>query len=195
MINLNFCPTTCAGNSLNTGWNSVRVPLNLPANQLDYFSAWLPFDAGAQLGAGCFGRVLKAKAFGIKGSDKEKTVSTKTVAVKMVRSNINLSQLETLISELKILIYLGSHLNVLNLLGACTTEITKGYHAASLHFHIFFYRNVFTVILGELLIIVEYCQFGNLQNYLAKHRRNFKNQLNEYGHVQPSDSEECDAVR
>ncbi|EFX74917.1 hypothetical protein DAPPUDRAFT_8225, partial [Daphnia pulex] len=37
---------------------------------------------GVQLGAGCFGRVVKAEAVGIK--DSEQTI--KTVAVKMVRS-------------------------------------------------------------------------------------------------------------
>jgi hypothetical protein len=34
--------------------------------------------------------------------------------------------MEALVSELKILIHLGSHLNVVNLLGACTKKISKG---------------------------------------------------------------------
>ena len=50
----------------------------------------------------------------------------KTVAVKMVRSEANIAATEALMSELKILIYLGSHLNVVNLLGACTKQIHKG---------------------------------------------------------------------
>ena len=75
-----------------------------------------------QLGAGCFGRVVKAEAVGIK--DSEETV--KTVAVKMIKSATNVAALEALVSELKILIYLGSHLNVVNLLGACTKEISRG---------------------------------------------------------------------
>lgn len=54
----------------------------------------------------------------------EETV--KTVAVKMVKSQTNIAALENLVSELKILIYLGSHLNVVNLLGACTKRIRKG---------------------------------------------------------------------
>jgi hypothetical protein len=44
----------------------------------------------------------------------------------MVRSKTNDAAMDALISELKILIYLGSHLNVVNLLGACTKQITKG---------------------------------------------------------------------
>ena len=44
----------------------------------------------------------------------------------MVKSKINAAAIEALVSELKILIYLGSHLNVVNLLGACTKNIHKG---------------------------------------------------------------------
>ena len=82
----------------------------------------LNVNLGIQLGAGCFGRVVKAEAVGLK--DSEETV--KTVAVKMVRSEANIAAMEALIGELKILIYLGSHLNVVNLLGACTKQMYKG---------------------------------------------------------------------
>ena len=44
----------------------------------------------------------------------------------MVRSKTDDAALKDLVSELKVLIYLGSHLNVLNLLGACTKNIQKG---------------------------------------------------------------------
>jgi serine/threonine protein kinase len=77
---------------------------------------------GIQLGAGCFGRVVKGEAVGIKGSGK----TVKTVAVKMVKSQTNVAAMEALMSELKILIHLGSHLNVVNLLGACTKKISQG---------------------------------------------------------------------
>ena len=80
------------------------------------------FQLGVQLGSGQFGVVLKAEAVGIKGSDE----ISKTVAVKMVRSAANDAALKDLVSELKVMIYLGSHLNILNLLGACTKNIHKG---------------------------------------------------------------------
>jgi hypothetical protein len=95
------------------------------------FSIFMPFkngimalilNLGIQLGAGCFGRVVKAEAVGLKGSEE----IVKTVAVKMVRSEANVSAMEALISELKILVYLGSHLNVVNLMGACTKKIHTG---------------------------------------------------------------------
>ncbi|XP_046451546.1 vascular endothelial growth factor receptor 2-like [Daphnia pulex] len=119
---------------------------------------------GIQLGVGCFGRVVKAEAVGIK--DSEQTV--KTVAVKMVRSEANFAAMEALISELKILVYLGSHLNVVNLLGACTKQIHK----------------------GELLVIVEYCRFGNLQTFLINHRNNFNNFVDEFGNLKMEDETE-----
>jgi hypothetical protein len=34
--------------------------------------------------------------------------------------------LDALIRELKIMIYLGSHLNIVNLMGACTKTLVKG---------------------------------------------------------------------
>ena len=63
--------------------------------------------------------------------------------------------LEALVNELKVLLYLGSHLNVVNLLGACTKNTFK----------------------GDLLVMVEYCRHGNLRNYLISQRKNFVNQL------------------
>ena len=74
------------------------------------------------MGEGCFGRVVLGEAVGVK--DSEETV--KTVAVKMIKSITNVAALEALVSELKILIYLGSHLNVVNLLGACTKQVHRG---------------------------------------------------------------------
>jgi hypothetical protein len=44
----------------------------------------------------------------------------------MIKSITNVAALEALVSELKILIYLGSHLNVVNLLGACTKKVHRG---------------------------------------------------------------------
>jgi len=72
------------------------------------------------LGSGAFGRVLKGEAIGLKPDE-----ALTTVAVKMVRSTVDLAALESLVGELKIMIHLGSHLNVVNLMGACT-DISKG---------------------------------------------------------------------
>ncbi len=60
---------------------------------------------------------------GIKDSDETVT----TVAVKMIKPTAKANDaLDALIRELKIMIYLGSHLNVVNLMGACTKTLVKG---------------------------------------------------------------------
>lgn len=64
--------------------------------------------------------VLKAEADGI----IDPNTST-TVAVKMVKRNVDALYIRALASELKIMIHLGRHLNVVNLLGACTRDINK----------------------------------------------------------------------
>ena len=74
-----------------------------------------------ELGSGAFGQVLKAEATGLK-EDERVTI----VAVKKARLQADESALQSLVGELKIMIHLGSHLNVVNLLGACTKRISKG---------------------------------------------------------------------
>ncbi|XP_044012996.1 vascular endothelial growth factor receptor kdr-like isoform X2 [Aphidius gifuensis] len=124
------------------------------AELLPYHKKWeFPRDKlkfGKQLGCGAFGVVMKAEAQGIDPNEP-----TKIVAVKMVRSSTGATYIRALASELKIMVHLGKHLNVVNLLGACTKNIAK----------------------RELLVIVEYCRYGNLHNYLIKHRSQFINQI------------------
>ena len=36
---------------------------------------------------------------------------------------------------------------------------------------------------GELLVIVEYCRYGNIQNYLIRHRSSFINQVDHRGNL------------
>ena len=105
---------------------------------------------GIQLGSGAFGRVLKAQAQGIVSWER-----STTVAVKMVKPNADISYIRALMAELKIMTHLGKHLNIVNLLGACTDTLNK----------------------RELLVIVEYCRFGNIQKYLLLHRTHFINQI------------------
>lgn len=64
--------------------------------------------------------VMKAEAYGIVDYE-EKT----SVAVKMVKSGVDHSFIKALTSELKIMIHLGKHLNIVNLLGASTKGLAK----------------------------------------------------------------------
>ncbi|KAJ7316402.1 hypothetical protein JRQ81_002564 [Phrynocephalus forsythii] len=115
--------------------------------QLPYDSSWeVPRDKlvlGRTLGSGAFGRVVEAIAHSLSHSQ-----STMRVAVKMLKSTARSSEKQALMSELKIMSHLGPHLNIVNLLGACT----KG---------------------GPIYIITEYCRYGDLVDYLHKNKHTF----------------------
>uniref|UniRef100_UPI003AADEB64 vascular endothelial growth factor receptor 1 n=1 Tax=Centroberyx gerrardi TaxID=166262 RepID=UPI003AADEB64 len=96
------------------------------------------------LGRGAFGKVMQASAFGI-----DNATSCRTVAVKMLKEGATASEHKALMTELKILNHIGNHLNVVNLLGACTKPG------------------------GPLMVIVEYCRYGNLSTYLKSKREVF----------------------
>lgn len=40
--------------------------------------------------------------------------------------------------------------------------------------------------LGQLLVLTEFCEFGNLYEYLAKNRKNFVNQIDNSGIIDPT---------
>ncbi|XP_061521967.1 vascular endothelial growth factor receptor 1 isoform X2 [Phycodurus eques] len=99
---------------------------------------------GKNLGCGAFGKVVQASAFGIDNAS-----SCRTVGVKMLKEGATISEHKALMTELKILNYIGHHLNVVNLLGACTKPG------------------------GPLMVIVEYCRHGNLSSFLKSKREVF----------------------
>ncbi|XP_062297945.1 vascular endothelial growth factor receptor 1 [Scomber scombrus] len=99
---------------------------------------------GKPLGRGAFGKVMQASAFGL-----ENSTSCRTVAVKMLKEGATVSEHKALMTELKILNHIGHHLNVVNLLGACTKPG------------------------GPLMVIVEYCCYGNLSTFLKSKREVF----------------------
>ncbi|XP_007522452.2 vascular endothelial growth factor receptor 1 [Erinaceus europaeus] len=123
-----------------------EVPLDEQCERLPYDANKWEFarerlKLGKSLGRGAFGKVVQASAFGIK-----KSPTCRTVAVKMLKEGATASEYKALMTELKILTHIGHHLNVVNLLGACTKQG------------------------GPLMVIVEYCKYGNLSNYLKSKR-------------------------
>ncbi|KAM9740982.1 vascular endothelial growth factor receptor kdr-like isoform 1-T1 [Menidia menidia] len=126
-----------------------EYPLEEQNDLLQYDSSKWEFprdrlQLGKTLGHGAFGKVVEASAFGI-----DKVSTCKTVAVKMLKGGATSNERKALMSELKILIHIGHHLNVVNLLGACTKPG------------------------GPLMMIVEFCKYGNLSNYLRSKRDDF----------------------
>jgi proto-oncogene tyrosine-protein kinase Ret len=114
--------------------------------KFDFDAKW-EFDRNklildSTLGEGEFGKVVKGYATDLSGSGKE-TITT--VAVKTIKTKNNSVELLSLLSEFQLLQEV-SHPNVVKLLGAC--------------------------IRGEQpLIIIEYCCFSSLRNYLRLSRK------------------------
>eukprot|EP00794_Sanderia_malayensis_P007461 gene7461-8284_t len=155
--------------------------LNDQGERLPYDPMWefprKKLDLLEPIGRGAFGEVWLAKAQGILEFQAEvgrrspakiknmsrafsfskyyhnaklsKDTNQTTVAVKTLKSNAPDSDYKDLASELKILIHIGEHQNIVNLLGACT----RG---------------------GKLLVILEYCLFGDLSKFLRSKRDIFE---------------------
>ncbi|XP_072433395.1 receptor-type tyrosine-protein kinase FLT3 [Chiloscyllium punctatum] len=104
-------------------------------------------ELGNVLGSGAFGKVMEAMAYGINKADVPVQV-----AVKMLKEKYEPSEKDALMSELKMMIHMGRHENIVNLLGACT-------------------------ISGPVYLIFEYCCYGDLLNYLRNNRENFHKTL------------------
>ncbi|XP_059820119.1 receptor-type tyrosine-protein kinase FLT3 isoform X1 [Hypanus sabinus] len=104
-------------------------------------------ELGNVLGSGAFGKVIEATAYGISKVD----VPVK-VAVKMLKEKCESSEKDALMSELKMMIHMGNHENIVNLLGACTHS-------------------------GPVYLIFEYCCYGDLLNYLRNNREKFHRTL------------------
>ncbi|XP_057308416.1 uncharacterized protein LOC130646248 isoform X2 [Hydractinia symbiolongicarpus] len=113
------------------------------------------------LGEGAFGQVWMASAKQMenfkprqikKRASLWKRYGTKKktfVAVKTLKAGATESDYKDLANELKLLIHLGEHRNIVNLLGACTRD-------------------------ENLLVILEYCSNGAVLNYLRLNRDDFE---------------------
>ena len=120
----------------------VRPEVMKSLSRLEFF-----YVAGsAVLGSGAFGQVLKG------------TYQGSQVAVKMLKNsaNSNADYLRSMLGELKVMSYLGSHPSLVGLIGAITANI-KG---------------------GEIYIIFECCSKGNAHKFVRGHRDTFVNMLN-----------------
>ncbi|XP_055305946.1 vascular endothelial growth factor receptor 2-like [Sitodiplosis mosellana] len=105
---------------------------------------------GQRLGKGTFGIVVEAMAKDIVTHEKESKV-----IVKMINGVHNKELFKIASRELKIMVHLAKHLNLVNLLGAVTKKLSK----------------------RKLMVIVEYCRFGDLRTFLMKHRTQFIDQI------------------
>ncbi|EDO47094.1 predicted protein, partial [Nematostella vectensis] len=102
------------------------------------------------LGSGAFGQVYLGETEGGIDYRRPSAISMRgniKVAIKTLKGGATESEQKDLLSELKILIHVGSHKNIVNLLGACTKGPQR-----------------------DLWIILEFCANGDLLSYLKKKR-------------------------
>ena len=103
------------------------------------------FKVGDQIGIGNFGKVYKGTLSGLYGSDSEKTVAIKSISGKKV----NEAELTNLLCEIEIMMDVPPHLNLVSMIASCAS-----------HFE----------TLGELWLLLEFCQYGDLKNYLTENK-------------------------
>lgn len=94
-----------------------------------------------KIGEGAFGVVYKGSIFGLSSNPHGFT----DVAVKMLRPGHSDSDVKDLIREMEVMKKVSGHRNIINLLGC----ITQG---------------------GQLQVLVEFAPYGNLRDFLRKHR-------------------------
>ncbi|KAK2575290.1 hypothetical protein KPH14_008141 [Odynerus spinipes] len=111
--------------------------------ELPLDSAWeLPREQltlGNTLGEGAFGKVVRAQ------TNTGKPGIPSVVAVKMLKEGHTDAEMMDLVSEMEMMKMIGKHVNIINLLGACTQG-------------------------GPLYVVVEFAPHGNLRDFLRDHR-------------------------
>ncbi|XP_046835653.1 fibroblast growth factor receptor homolog 1-like isoform X3 [Vespa crabro] len=111
--------------------------------ELPLDSAWeLPREQltlGNTLGEGAFGKVIRAQ------TNTGKPGIPNVVAVKMLKEGHTDAEMMDLVSEMEMMKMIGKHVNIINLLGACTQG-------------------------GPLYVVVEFAPHGNLRDFLRDHR-------------------------
>lgn len=108
------------------------------------------FSVKEMLGSGNFGAVFVGEAHGLLHPG-----SVTKVAIKTTHDAFHVDQMSSLMCEMKILTNLDLHLNLVNLLGSCTSEMED----------------------AKLWLLLEYCPHGDLKSFLISHRQEFRNNI------------------
>ena len=100
------------------------------------------FEIGEEIGKGNFGTVCKGKINGLFESD-----SQTTVAIKSVHGSTRESAMGDFLGEIKIMSHTDPHVNLVSMIGACTSELSTD---------------------GSAWLLVEFCHHGDLKSYLIE---------------------------
>jgi serine/threonine protein kinase len=101
------------------------------------------FEIGRKLGGGSYGSVHEGMV-----EDPIQPGQMNKVAIKSVKNSLDPAQTFALICEIKVLDKLEYHLNLVNMVGACTTEFKS----------------------GKIWLLLEYCPHGDMKNFLLRNR-------------------------
>ena len=108
------------------------------------------FEIGQILAGGNFGTVSRGTTH-----DPNNPEQKIKVAVKTVNNPLDLSQLNALMCEIKVLDKLDQHLNLVNMVGACTNEFKD----------------------GRLWLLLEFCPLGDMKRFLLKNKETIRQNL------------------
>ena len=134
-----------------------QLVLNEQAAHLSYSGKYeidqSRFEIGRKLGGGNFGSVHEGMA-----EDPIHPGQTIKVAIKSVNNPLDPAQIYSLICEIKILDRLEKRLDLVNMIGACTTQFR----------------------IGKIWLLLEYCPHGDVKSFLLKNRDVISQGLNHH---------------
>ena len=98
-----------------------------------------------EIGKGNFGKVYKGEILGLHQPD----VKT-TVAIKSMSGMASKREIDDFIDEIKVMSRLEVNLNVVGMIGACTSD-----------------TNIYQ---GDIWLVLDYCKYGDMKKYLIKYK-------------------------
>ena len=101
------------------------------------------FEIGRKLGGGSYGSVHEGMAVYLSRPGQKKKV-----AIKSVNNELDPAQIYSLLCEIKILDQLENRLDLVNMVGACTTQFKS----------------------GKIWLLLEHCTHGDMKSFLIKNR-------------------------
>ncbi|VDM25103.1 unnamed protein product [Toxocara canis] len=107
------------------------------------------------LGGGQFGQVFLGELRKTRVTDTSAAFDAIEVAIKAPRDGRNVNHQKALADELKVMIAIGTHPNVLCLIGAVTKQMST----------------------GQLYVVMEYCENNNLKDFLSKNSGGFLDEI------------------
>lgn len=97
------------------------------------------------IGNGNFGAVFKGELRGLYRPNAKIIV-----AIKTMNDSANDNRLMSFLGEIKVMSNIDPHLNLVNMIGSCTSEYAE---------------------YGKLWLLLEFCQYGDLKDYLVQNRK------------------------